>query len=459
MRRLVALAMLLLASAIASAAETLTHGRFAHVRLYVPDDDVQRFVMLLSDADGWTPAMVELAKRISAEGGLVAGIDTPAFIAALDDGGECVNAVGDFENLAHFVQGYRHVQGYHRPLFAGVGSGAALAYATVAQAPPEIFAGQVSLDFCPTLALHERLCARDDGAAIVQRHASGQTLLPQALQPPWRRFASGGLRCPESVIKAFDRTSNMTPLQPTGDWRGQFVAALRTLAPAPATVAALPASLDDLPLVEVPSRAPGTHFAVLLSGDGGWAGLDKEVATTLAAHGLPVVGFDSLRYFWSARTPRGLAADLARLVVAYAARWHRDEVVLIGYSQGADVLPFAVNRLPDSTRQRVTQVVLIAPGERASFEFHLDNWLRRDDDGLPTLPELVRLDPGKALCLYGTEDADAICPRLKSHGALAESLPGDHHFDGDYATLAARILERAGPRGDAEVTPTATPAR
>src|SRR3546814_3102258 len=93
------------------------------------------------------------------------------------------------------------------------------------------------------------------------------------------------------------------------------------------------------------SNAPGDSFAVLLSGDGGWAGLDKDVGEALKMHGIPVVGIDSLRYFWGKRTPDGLAQDVDRIIRYYAQRWHRHHVLLIGYSQGANVLPFAYNRL------------------------------------------------------------------------------------------------------------------
>src|SRR5207237_1436566 len=96
--------------------------------------------------------------------------------------------------------------------------------------------------------------------------------------------------------------------------------------------------------------------------------------------GIPVAGFDSLRYFWSARTPDGLAADLDRVIRYYAARWRRSEVVLIGYSQGADVLPFAINRLPAATRARVRSTALLGPGQKASFEFHVTNWIGPSGD-------------------------------------------------------------------------------
>ena len=101
-----------------------------------------------------------------------------------------------------------------------------------------------------------------------------------------------------------------------------------------------PATLADLPLVEVPATGTGDTFAVLLSGDGGWAGLDQDVAAALSTQGIPVVGLDSLRYFWTPRTPDGLAADTDRMIRYYLAHFVKQRVLLIGYSQGADVLPF-----------------------------------------------------------------------------------------------------------------------
>ena len=74
------------------------------------------------------------------------------------------------------------------------------------------------------------------------------------------------------------------------------------------------------------------------------------MAAALSAKGIPVVGLDSLRYFWTARTPEGLAADTDRMIRYYLAHFGKKRVLLIGYSQGADVLPFAVNRLPAATR-------------------------------------------------------------------------------------------------------------
>jgi type IV secretory pathway VirJ component len=155
-----------------------------------------------------------------------------------------------------------------------------------------------------------------------------------------------------------------------------------------------------------------------------------------------VVGFDSLRYFWKARKPEGLAVDVDRIIGYYASHWGRPKVLLIGYSQGADVLPFAVNRLPAASRKKIAQTVLMGLGENASFEFHLSNWVGTDE-GLPILPEVAKLDAAQTLCVYGEEEDDSLCPRIPPGHVHAQSLPGGHHFDGAYDKLAELILQRA----------------
>jgi type IV secretory pathway VirJ component len=226
------------------------------------------------------------------------------------------------------------------------------------------------------------------------------------------------------------------------NWMPQFLAAYRGLIKrSEAALPPPPPSLGDLPVVEVPATGGGDLFAVLLSGDGGWAGLDKDVAAALAARGIPVAGLDSLRYFWKARTPESLAQDLDRLLRYYAAHWSKARAVLIGYSQGADVLPFAVNRLPADTRARVARTVMIGLGESASFEFHFASWLGSAAGDRPILPEVARLDAADAFCLYGRDERDSLCPRVPPGHVHAEELPGGHHFGGAYDALALKIVD------------------
>jgi type IV secretory pathway VirJ component len=180
-----------------------------------------------------------------------------------------------------------------------------------------------------------------------------------------------------------------------------------------------------------------------MSGDGGWAGLDQDIAAALSAKGIPVVGLDSLRYYWTPRTPDSLAADTDRIIRYYLARFGKKNVLLIGYSQGADVLPFAVNRLPPATRARVALTAILGMSEHALFEFHVSSWISDDKSGPPTLPEVNRITGVRVLCIYGEDEKDSLCPKLDAHRFKVVKVKGGHHFDGDYAGLAREIMAAA----------------
>jgi type IV secretory pathway VirJ component len=436
--------------------EVLSHGLFNDLPVYRPAGAVQRFVLLLSGQDGLSPADHERAKALKVSGAMVAAIDTPRFMARLAaEGGRCSYPNGALENLGRHLQAYYRLPGYQPPMLVGRGVGGALAYAVLAQEAPGTFASALSIGFCPELPFKPPLCE-----ANALRMAPPVTGVVSSLAPsqrfaaPWTVLPSAGETCP--AARAFVAAT------PQAQWReaatsaagatdaafGEAYAQLaaRVVVPPPP-----PASLADLPLIEVPATAAATapgaaaQFAVLVSGDGGWAGIDKDLAAALAKRGVPVAGFDSLRYFWSARTPEGLATDLDRLIRFYAARWSRAEVLLIGYSQGADVLPFAVNRLPPATRARVALTTLLAPGQKASFEFHVANWIGRSGDK-PVAPEAKRLTAAEVLCVRGSEERQSLCPELAPQHARELVLKGGHHFDGDYDKLARLILEAVQPR-------------
>src|SRR5437899_2266308 len=102
-----------------------------------------------------------------------------------------------------------------------------------------------------------------------------------------------------------------------------------------------------LPLIEVPAtKGASDTLVVFVSGDGGWAKIDKSMSKVLAENGMPVVGLNALQYFWTKRTPDSAARDLQWVLEHYLAAWKKDRVLFVGYSRGADVLPFMINRLP-----------------------------------------------------------------------------------------------------------------
>jgi type IV secretory pathway VirJ component len=91
--------------------------------------------------------------------------------------------------------------------------------------------------------------------------------------------------------------------------------------------------------------------------------------------------------------------------------------------------------------RRVASISELASAQ-AAFEFRLTSWLSPDDeDGLPIEPELRRMAEVRALCVYSDDD-ESSCPDAASATLHAVSLPGGHHFGGDYDRVAALILEQ-----------------
>jgi type IV secretory pathway VirJ component len=444
----------------AQAQEKISHGRFTDVSLYRPKGEAKSFVLFLSGEAGWTPALAAQAQALAEQGAAVAGIHTPNMLARIGrESGDCLLPDGDLENLSHFLQGYARLPAYFPPLLVGPGLGGTLAYAMLAQAPEDTFAGAISMGFCPELALKKPLC-KGEGVHFTQRAGGvGLALLPTPkLRAPWVALqGSEDKVCGPAAVQKFVAQVGGAELVlvPGVDHAGApgksaltpLLAAHQKLTQDLVVAPVAPESgVADLPLVLVPSSVPSDTLAVLLSGDGGWAGIDKQLAAKLSAAGVPVVGLDSLRYFWSARTPDGLAQDLDRVMRSFAVQWKKTRVILIGYSQGADVLPFAVNRLPATSSTLLAHTVLIGPGEKASFEFRLSNWVGKNTAGLPLMPELQKMTAAKTLCIYGTDDRDTLCPQVPTEFVTPVPMAGGHHFDGIYQKLTDQILLRTkGP--------------
>ena len=84
-------------------------------------------------------------------------------------------------------------------------------------------------------------------------------------------------------------------------------------------------------------------------------------------------------------------------------------------------------------------VALLSLSETAVFEFHLQNWLGGNKDAMPVAPELLRMKGVRGLCVYGADDEDSLCG-TDGQRLQVVKLSGGHHFDGNYANLAALIL-------------------
>jgi type IV secretory pathway VirJ component len=429
--------------------------------VFRPSGAPTSLAIYVSGDDGWTAADDAMARRLVEDGAMVTGIDLEKFASVLEaDGDPCEFADGDLENLSHFIQAYFHSPTYAVPVVVGRAAGASFAYAMIAQAPQNTFAGALGVGFCPSLGLDKPLCKGTSLESTPNAHRGVDFVAPKSLGNPFVALqGDSDQACPADAVRRFVGSiqgaatasvpGSVRETSPSSRRLAALAAAYDKLATQNLTmrVAAPPSALEGLPVIDVPARlgAPTDLFAIILSGDGGWAGLDRDVATALSAKGIPVVGLDSLRYFWTPRTPDGLASDIDRMIRYYLAHFGKRRALLIGYSQGADVLPFAVNRLPAPTRSRVALVAVMGMSKHALFEFHLSSWISDDDSGPATLPEIERIGGIPVLCIYGSDESDTLCPKLDAKRFSVVELKGGHHFDGDYANLARQILSAAAP--------------
>lgn len=451
--------------------ERISEPGFGTVTVYRPQGTPKSLVLFLSGDGGWDKGVLPMARRLRAEGALVAGISVPTYVKTLEAASaECVYPAGDLETLGRSLELRYGFPAYVKPILVGYSSGATLVYGALAQAPWETFAGGLSLGFCPDVEMKKHLC-RGRGLTVTPRTRppKGYDLgVSPGLGAPWYVMQGAVDQvCDPPATKAFVEQIGSAHLVwlpkvghgygAPGRWEPQYVASYRALAtPPPPPKAPSIAAVADLPLVEVPaaSDTSSPYLAVMLTGDGGWADLDKGVAAGLAAKGVPAIGWSSLQYYWTPRTPEAAAADLARILEHYLSGWQRERAILVGYSFGADVLPFLVTRLPAELRARVAAVALVGLSPAASFEFHVSEWLGADHAESPTKPEIERLGGAgtRVLCVRGEDEHDSACGSLPAHAAETVTVPGGHHFGGDYARLAELILGRA-------TAPGTTPAR
>lgn len=438
------------------ASDTLTWGRFGLVHVYRPQGEPKSVVLFLSGDGGWELGVLSMADTLRKEGALVAGIDLKRYLKAIEDAkDDCVYPAGEFEDFSHMLQSKYKLVEYKYPIVIGFSSGATLAYALLVEAPSGTFAGGEGLGFCPDFEVAKPLCPQNQYKGVKStRHKGVDIAAVPSLKDPFIAL-QGEIDqiCKPEETKAFIdsiKGAEVMMLPHVGhgysvekNWMPQFMEAYRKLATqAPQNVTVAPSVPDvaDLPLVEVTAPAGKSDLlALLITGDGGWAGIDQDVAGALSERGVPVVALNSLKYYWTAHDANQTAKDVDRILRAYLARWGKSRAVLLGYSQGADVMPFVLNRLPAESRAKVAGAAVIGMSETAVFEFHFSNWVRDPKDAFKTRPEVDKLKDVKLTCIYGDQEKDSMCPQLSDRATLIK-LPGGHHFKGDYEKVAQAVL-------------------
>ncbi len=412
--------------------------------ILVPTGKVVGEVVLISDIGGWGDKENAVAQTLLAKGSMVIGIDYPSFLKALNnydvsqnDG--CIYMVSDIESLSQQVQRSVADSAYELPIIAGVGAGGTMALAIAAQTPDATVSQTLAVDPAAGIALTKDLCTPAEKVKTGDNVVIG--LMDGVLPNPI--IASFTPAAPKD---GRDHVEAMQKDHPEIEIRESTDDAMTTLSN---TLVDLVKSLSaeksplGLPINVLETKPTEDTLAIIYSGDGGWRDIDKEVGSYLQDQGIPVVGVDTLHYFWSERKPQETADDLGRIIDYYTKHFNVQHVVLVGYSFGADVIPASYNLLKPKERSQVVQMSLLSLSRKVDYVISVMGWLGASSEGKggDPLKDLKKINPRIVQCVYGTDDdEDVACPDLKGTGAEVVAMAGGHHFDDDYETLSKTII-------------------
>jgi type IV secretory pathway VirJ component len=204
-------------------------------------------------------------------------------------------------------------------------------------------------------------------------------------------------------------------------------------------------SVNDLPVIVTRPKYPIQNMpvALLISGDGGWYSFEQSIADKLAEMGISTLGLDSKKYFWKRTTPEKTAEDIARLFNFYGKEWGKEKFILIGYSLGAEIVPFIATRLPDNLKPKIMSSILLSPETRTDFEIHISNMLgmgnKQNTYNVPE--EIKKMEPVRTLIIIGSGEKNEVPELLSGSSVIIRKIPGDHHYKFDVPLIINTMKE------------------
>jgi type IV secretory pathway VirJ component len=145
---------------IEAAEETIWLDPFGEIHVYHPAQEPPAAVLILVSGDGgWEHAVLRMARILSGEGCLVAGVDITQYLKNLETRSEdCVSPANDFQMLGRSVQEKYGIKKEAHPYLVGYSSGATLVYSAIVQAQPSTFPAAFSFGFCADFSAKKPFC-------------------------------------------------------------------------------------------------------------------------------------------------------------------------------------------------------------------------------------------------------------------------------------------------------------
>ncbi len=445
--------------------DSLTVAPFGKIHLYIPEGTPGSLTIMISGDEGWRYGILNFSEHFASQNSLVIGVDIRSYYRNLKNRTEkCYHIVSDFVMMATYIEKKYNFPHYKEPFLMGYSSGATLVYALLAQARPDTFKGGISLGFCPDVELPKHFCELNglkekpvtEGKSFYldpDSHLGNRWIVLQGKLDHTCDFQETSVFIDQSAaaeLIELDRIGH--GFSKWSDFMPEWDKAFKSLLIQDKTVhefkslASGDTSVVNLPFTATKATTSNENAPMVLfiSGDGGWYSFEQDLSDHLAEMGVPVAGLDAKKYFWNRRTPQESAQDITRLLNHFSEIWQKDKFILMGYSMGAEVLPFIYEQLSENIKEKVENVILLSPDEHADFEIHITNMMGigNSHNTFDVGKELIKISHEVPILIITGKSEDSPFPSiLSSTNIQFETVPGDHHYNND-SFVIANVLKK-----------------
>jgi len=202
----------------------------------------------------------------------------------------------------------------------------------------------------------------------------------------------------------------------------------------------LSAQEKKMPLSLYSSADTTKPLIFYISGDGGFNKFSTTFMEAINKQGYAVIGLSAKDYFWSRKKPQEAANAIEAAINESNKQWKKKNIVLIGYSFGADVAPFMFTHFSSAMAARVNQLILLSPSPKTDFEIHVMQMLGWGKNTGESVPAEINKISKPISFIVGDDENEFPFSQLTIRNKQIVKMPGGHHYDGDVNALCKQIV-------------------
>jgi type IV secretory pathway VirJ component len=198
-----------------------------------------------------------------------------------------------------------------------------------------------------------------------------------------------------------------------------------------------------LPIYAYKGRDSTSPLLFYVSGDGG---INNSFSASFMKRfndeGYSIIGLDSRSYFWVQKKPQEAADEISNVLAQYLKQWNCKGLVLIGYSFGADVMPFIQRRLQRNIYLLNKHLVLMSPAKKTDFTIHVLSMFGVDTNKGESVPDEINKLLIPTTLIFGETENDFPLHAITTKNVQTIKLPGGHHYNRNIGELVKQITNR-----------------